>query len=175
MKTKYVAFSLIIIALLLGIFIYLTKQREDFYVNKIIEEQQGICYVDGFCLHEREYTSYYFGGFLVAMLFILSMYLLFFDRSHKVFLKQQEEATLALRKAKERDEFQAYLAGFSEEEQKVLKAVHEQEGIQQSTLRYRINMPKTSLSLVLKSLEERGIIAKKEHGKTNQIFLVRKF
>ncbi|MSR86189.1 hypothetical protein EXS74_02240 [Candidatus Woesearchaeota archaeon] len=77
--------------------------------------------------------------------------------------------------AKQRDEFHAYLAGFSQEEQKVLKAVQEQEGIQLSTLRYRTGISKTSLSLLLKSLEERGIISKKEHGKTNLVFLVRKF
>ena len=90
-------------------------------------------------------------------------------------LQQHKEVASALKEAKEKDVFQAYLAGFSEEEQKVLKAVKEQEGIQQSTLRYRINMPKTSLSLLLKSLEEREIITRKEHGKTNEIFLVRKF
>ncbi len=175
MKTKTIGLILILMTVLFSVFIYLARQREDFYVNKIIEDQGGICYVNGVCLHEREYSAYYFGGALVLFLFGLSLYLLFFDRSQKVLLKQQQEVTHALQEAKHRDEFHAYVAGFSQEEQKILKAVHEQEGIQQSTLRYRTGIAKTSLSLLLKSLEERGIVSKKEHGKTNQVFLVRKF
>ena len=175
MKTKYLGFILILLTLLLSLFIYLAKQREDFYVEQILENQGGVCYVDGVCLHEREYFAYYFGGALVLVLLGLGVYLLFFDHSHKFMLQQQEEVAQVLREAKHRDEFQAYIAGFSEEEQKVLRAVHEQEGIQQSTLRYRTGIAKTSLSLLLKSLEERGVISKKEYGKTNQVFLVRKF
>lgn len=175
MKTKYLGLILILLTILFSIFIFLAKQREDFYVNKIIEDQGGICYVNGICLHDREYSAYYFGGALVFILLGLSIYLLFFDRSQKALIKQQEQVTHALEEAKHRDEFRAYVAGFSEEEQKILNAVHEQEGIQQSTLRYRTGIAKTSLSLLLKSLEERGVITRKEHGKTNQVFLVKKF
>ena len=175
MKTKSIGIVLIFFVLLLSIFVYLAKQREEFYVNKIIEDQGGICYVNGICLHDQEYSAYYFGGALVLGLLALAIYLLFFDRSHKELLQQQKEATDALREVKHRDEFQAYLAGFSQEEQKVLKAIQEQEGIQQSTLRYRTGIAKTSLSLLLKSLEEREIITRKEHGKTNEVFLVKKF
>lgn len=175
MNQRQLGLTLICIGLLLTLFIYLAKEREDIYVNMIIESQGGICYVDGTCLHEREYMAYYFGGLLTAALAILGVYLIFFNKSQELLLQQHKEISSALKEAKEKDEFQAYLAGFSEEEQKVLKAVQEQEGIQQSTLRYRTGIAKTSLSLLLKSLEERGVISKKEYGKTNQVFLVRKF
>ena len=176
MNQKQLGFSLILIGILLTGFIYFAKEREDSYVKQVIDEQGGICYLaDGTCLHEREYTIYYFGGILAAAIVILGVYLIFFNKGQELLLKQHKEIASALTEAKEKDAFQAYLAGFSEEEQKVLNAIREQEGIQQSTLRYRTGIAKTSLSLLLKSLEERGVISKKEHAKTNQVFLIKKF
>ena len=175
MNKKQIGIFLVIIGILLASFLFFAKQREDAYIDQIIQQQGGICYLDGVCLHDQEFTSYFFGAIPIIAIIILGVYLFFFDTTEKQILKQHKEVTSALNEAKSRDEFQAYLAGFVPEEQKVLKAIQEQEGIQQSTLRYRINMSKTSLSLVLKSLEERGIITKKEHGKTNILFLVKKF
>src|SRR3989344_1507523 len=172
---SWVNWLIIVVAFFIGIFLFVTKQQEDIYLDKIIEEQGGVCYVDGICVHDQQFIKYFLGGLLAVVVAFSGAYLLFFDKSQKMLLQQHKEVASALKEAKEKDVFQAYLAGFSEEEQKVLKAVKEQEGIQQSTLRYRINMPKTSLSLLLKSLEEREIITRKEHGKTNEIFLVRKF
>ena len=63
------------------------------------------------------------------------------------------------------------LTGLDEDEKKVLTAVKEQDGISQSTLKYRTDLSKTKLSVILSQLEKKGLIAKVKKGKTNDIFL----
>jgi len=177
MNQKQVGVLLIVIGLLIGGLMFYAKIREDFYIEQIIDMQEGACFLeDGTCLHEdRDFTWYYIGGFLAAAILGLGVYSVSFDKTQKTLLKQHEQVTEALKEAKDKDEWSAYLAGFTPEEQLVLKAVKEQEGIQQATLRYRTGMSKTSLSLLLKSLEDREIITRKESGKTNEVYVRKKF
>lgn len=94
-------------------------------------------------------------------------------------VEQNIRITRALKEAKreerQKDEFTAFLAGFKDEEQTILKAVREQDGITQSTLRFRTGMSKAVLSQFLSSLENRGFISRKPSGKTKQVFLRKKF
>lgn len=176
MNQRLIGIIVIIIGVLLASFVYMAKLQEDKAINQMIKEQ-GSCYLpDGTCLHEdRSYTIYIFGGVLSLGLIILGIYLVAFDRTQSILAEQNRQVAGALAEAKKKDEFTAYLSGFNEDEQKLIKAVREQEGIKQSTLRYRIGMSKTSLSLMLKDLEHRGIISRKESGKTNEIFLRKRF
>ena len=180
MNTKYVGFIIILAGILVGIFTVMMYLREDKLINEFVMEQ-GTCYLaDGTCLHEdRNYIPYIFGLVVTVGLLTLGIYLLLLDKTQQMIQEQHREISTALKEAKtqekQKDEFKAYLSAFSEDEQKVLLAIREQDGIQQSTLRYRTGMSKTSLSLMLKAFEKKGIITKKEAGKTNKIFLRKKF
>ncbi|MEM4245229.1 MAG: hypothetical protein QXR60_03430 [Candidatus Nanoarchaeia archaeon] len=94
-------------------------------------------------------------------------------------MESQEKITTALQKERkdkaEEEKFQALMAGLDEDEKKVIKVVREEEGIQQSTLKYRVGLSKTKLSMVIKSLETKKLITKEEAGKTNKIFLKKPF
>lgn len=179
MNQKQIGVIIIIIGILLVVFTILIKDKNDAQV-KLIVQQTGSCYEpDGTCLHEEAKNQYLFGGVLSAALIILGAYLIFFDKTQKVLAEHQVKVSNALREFKkqegDKERFHAFLAGFSSEQQDVLKAIKEQDGIQQSTLRYRTGISKSSLSLMLAELEQKGIISRKQSGKTNQVFLVKKF
>lgn len=177
MNQKQIGVIIAIIGIFLVIFVYTAKLREDKYMKEIMKQNNGSCFLeDGTCLHaDRTFTLYIIGGALAASMVILGIYLIFFDKTQKVLAEHQLKVSSALKEATKKDEFTAFLSGFTKDEQDVLKAIKEQDGIQQSTLRYRTGISKASLSLMLKSLEERKIITRKESGKTNEVYLRKKF
>jgi uncharacterized membrane protein len=176
MNQKQIGTILIIIGILLGGFVYFAKSREDAAIKLFVQEQ-GSCFLeDGTCLHaSQEISLYIIGWILSAALIVLGGYLIFFDKTQKVLAEHQLKVSSALQEAKKDDKFEAFLAGFPKDEQDILKAIKEQEGIQQATLRFRTGISKTKLSLLLKSLEEREIISRKSSGKTNEVYLRKKF
>jgi hypothetical protein len=176
MNQKMVGIILIAAGILLTLFVFLAKAREDAYIANFVKEN-GSCYTAaGTCLHDQEDWGLYIGGWVLsAALLILGIYILAFDRSDKLMLAHQERIATDLKAAKVSNEWNAFLSGFKPDEQLVLKAVKEQDGIQQSTLRYRTGLSKAGLSLMLKDLEKKGIITRKESGKTNLVFLRKKF
>ena len=176
MQSKKIGFFLIALGIILTVVVFGAKVREDAYIDQIVLAQ-GSCFDDaGECIHDdRDWTLYLVGWILSAALVLLGIYLFFFDKAHVLLKSQHEQLTTELKEAKTKDEFKAFLKGFSAEEQQVLKAIHEQEGIQQSTLRYRTGIPKATLSQIVKNLENRGFLTKKPAGKTNELFLKKEF
>ncbi len=119
------------------------------------------------------------GGAISGILLLFGCYLTFFDKTQKILAEHQIKITSALKSSKKEDrqkeEFNAYLSGFDDEQQKILKIIKEQEGITQSTLRLKTTFSKTKLSLILKLLEDRKIINRKNYKKTKKIYLIQRF
>ncbi len=176
MNQRHIGAIVIIIGVLLGVFVYMAKAREDWYINNIIM-QTGSCFLsDGTCLHaQQSMGTFVFGGALAFGLVLLGIYLIVFDKTQRVLAMQHERVSSALLEAKKDERFNAFLSGFNADEQKVLGAIREQDGILQSTLRYRAGMSKAGLSIMLKSLEERGIVSRKVSGRTNAVYLRKTF
>lgn len=181
MNKRAIAIWVIIAALLMGMLTIFWNAKESSYIDLIIEAQGGSCYIEeGVCLHsDRDYTLVIIGWILSGLILVTGIYLLFFDKTQKALAEQQVKVSTALERAmekeKEKDEFHAFLSGFDEDTQKVLKAVKEQEGIKQSTLRFRTGLSKTGLSLMLNSLEKKGIVSRKVSGKTKEVYIQKKF
>ena len=175
MNQRQIGILVLIIGIIFAIFMFGMKEQADEKVDIILNET-GACFTpEGACLHQENNKIYLFGGIPAVALIILGLYLTFFDKTYQLFLQQQESLNNELVAAKQKDEFKAYLAGFTPEEQSILKAVREQEGIKQNTLRLRVGMSKAMLSILLNSLEKRDILTKKKSGKTNEVYLRKKF
>lgn len=180
MNKKYLAIIIVLFSLVIISFTYYSKIQEDQIINSFIADK-GSCYLDdGTCLHDdRDYTTYIIGYSVGIALLILGFYTYAIDKSEDKLLKHQEDVVKELNKVKEidakKDEFKAFVSGFSKDEQNILKTIHSQEGIKQSTLRFKTALSKTTLSLILKSLEERKIITRKKDGKSNRVYIVNKY
>jgi len=178
MDNKKLGIALIIAALIIvGIFFFIRSEMERLIGIQVANT--GSCYQGQVCSHENANTTTYIGIGLAAFIAALGVFLLFFEKSQKVIMESHEKITTALQKdAKEKieeEKFKVLLAGLDEEEKKVITAVREQEGIQQSTLKYRTGLSKTKLSMVIKGLEAKNLVTKEESGKTNKIHIKKPF
>ncbi|MEK6922016.1 MAG: MarR family transcriptional regulator [Nanoarchaeota archaeon] len=190
MNQKTLGIFLIILGIALaGLFYKIKLDNEKIIQERILEQAEAgtaSCFLeDGTCLHEQKNVTFMIGEGFAVLIFALGLYLLFFDttKETKELVAKQSEQNVQIATAlkqsveeKKKDErFTAFLAGFSDDERKVLEAVHEQDGILQSTLRYRTGLTKTDVSLILKRFEEKGYVTKKPEGNTNKVYLRKVF
>ena len=167
MDNKILGTILIVICVVIGFLIFSFNSQLDEHAEESCEctdMQEG-----GFCPMETQTPwQTYLGIILVSAIAALGIYLIFFEKSQKEIvstLKNQKHIQV------EGEKFDILLKGLTAEEQKVLKAVKEQDGITQQTLRLRTDLHKSKLSIVLDGLEKKGLIARKAKGKTKQVFL----
>jgi len=167
MDNKKLGIILILVCLILGLLIFT-------FDRKLNEQSDSACsceFMDsgGVCpAEDHPHWQTYLAIILLSGIVALGIYLIFFEKS-------QKEIVSTLNRQKQiqtqEEKFEILLKGLNEEEKKIIKAVKEQEGITQQTLKLRVDMHKSKLSIVLDSLEKKGLITRKEKGKTKQIFL----
>lgn len=167
MDNKSLGVILIIVCLILGLIIFVFNQ-------KLNEQSNAGCSCDfmedgGTCPAENHtHWQTYLAIILLSGIIALGVYLIFFEKS-------QKEIISTLNKQKQiqnqEEKFEILLKGLNEEEKKIIKAVKEQDGITQQTLRLRTDMHKSKLSIVLDNLEKKELISRKEKGKTKEVFL----
>ncbi len=169
MNSRKLGLILLIITIILAIILGYLRFELGKSIQRQIDVMGPVCSVRHDieeCPHEKQKElalPTFIGSAFIAGMFILSIYLMFFDK--KKVVKEQVEKD---------DKFDILLSALDDDEKKIIKAVKEQDGILQSTLRIRTDLSKTKLSLVLKGLESKGLVKKVLKGKTNQVFLKKK-
>jgi hypothetical protein len=169
MDNKKLGVILLIIGLVLSITVYMVKLKEDSMIQKVVIDQ-GTCFLDdGTCLHrDRNLVFYIISWIFSAILIALGLYLFLFEKSQKAIINALEnQKHIKLNEEK----FEILLKGLTKGEQNIIKAVKEQDGITQQTLRLRTDLHKSKLSILLDGLEKKELVTRKEKGKTKQVFL----
>ena len=109
---------------------------------------------------------------LISFIAALGIYLLFFSTSEEAILKRlEEEKHMEIGD----DKFQLILRAMDENEQKVIKAIKEQNGITQSTLKYRTDLSKAKVSQILTDFEKKHLVKREAQGKTYAVYLTENF
>ena len=109
---------------------------------------------------------------LISFIGALGFYLLFFSTSEEAILRRlEEEKNMKI----EGDKFELVLKGLDENEKKVIKAIKEQDGITQTTLRYRTDLSKSKVSQILTDFEKKHLINREAKGKTYSVYLMDNF
>ncbi|PIO07353.1 hypothetical protein COU59_03435 [Candidatus Pacearchaeota archaeon CG10_big_fil_rev_8_21_14_0_10_34_12] len=163
MENKKLGIVLIIISLAIG--------GTFLYYNSILSEKSEElgCFNQPGCISiERGLSLSHFAIGIFAFILALGFYLLFFNKTDERIMKKLEDE----KNRKINDErFSWILKALDEYEKKVLKAVKEQNGITQNTLRLRVDMSKAKLSYVLQELEKRNLVKRVKKGKTLEVWL----
>ena len=109
---------------------------------------------------------------LISFIGALGIYLLFFSTSEEAILKRlEEEKKMKIGENK----FELILKAMDENEKNVLKAIKEQEGITQATLKYRADLSKAKVSQILTDFEKKHLIKRELKGKTYAVHLTENF
>ena len=109
---------------------------------------------------------------LISFIGALGIYLLFFSTSEEAIMKRlEEEKNTKI----EQNNFELILKAMDDNEKKVLKAIKEQEGITQSTLKFRTDLSKAKVSQILTDFEKKHLVKREIKGKTYAVYLTENF
>ena len=167
MDNKKLGWILIVICVVLGFLVFM-------FNSALSEHAEGSCECEamisgGTCPMDTGIPwQTYLGIILIAGLAALGIYLVFFERSQTAIITALEDHK---KEQDSEEKFKLLLKGLDADEKKTVKAVKEQDGITQHTLRLRTDLHKSKLSIVLDRLEKKGLVKRVTKGKTKQVFL----
>ena len=152
----------------------LDKERAQAVAKLVSMPQYAACKYDVNTCPQAEDTivPHSAGIGVVILAVLLGLYLIRTETMQEKILAQLEQRHQELGKTDRRTMLLDLLTA---DERKVMEAVLQQPGISQATLRLRADMSKPKLSMLLKALEERGVIIKEKHGRTNTVHLKKEF
>lgn len=166
MENRKLGILIIVISFMFGTLLFFYAKT--LYSNTMEIGCSSANYNDKCDLMESVMSWLHLGFFFFGFMFGLGFYFLFFDRTEKaIFQRLEKEKEIKINDIK----FDILLKALDPFEQAVIKAVREQDGITQNTLRLRTNMSKAKLSYVLQELEKRGLVKRVETGKTLSVHL----
>ncbi len=176
MDSKKLGYLIIAIGVIFIGILIVFKMQIDELANSLMDLSGGACFLEsGKCVHEQNFLPFIIGAAAILFTLGLGIYLILFSKTAESFETAQKSILNKIQTTKSKElkeeKFRILLTGLDEDEKKVITAVKEQDGISQSTLKYRADLSKTKLSMVLSQLEKKGLIAKVKKGKTNDIFL----
>ncbi len=177
MEHRKLGFVIIALTLLLAVVLAVYRvELEKSILSKVISKEGNKCLHEGNICPYEELDNLtlptYIAIAVLVLMFGVGSYFSFFDTSQR---RVEQLVTQLKEEEKQEIKKETALSLLNEDEQKIIKAISDQEGIRQSTLKYRVEMSKTKLSLMLKELEGRGVVYKEEEGKTNRIYLKKGF
>ena len=163
MDNKRVGTLIIIFAVLLGALL--------FTIIKDLQSQEELllCNPSADCVTiSKKLDLTHFATGIITAILTLGIYLIFFNKSEQTLLKHLQEQKS---KQTEEDKISLITKVLDKNEVKVLKAIKEQEGITQYTLRLRTDLSKAKVSQILSSFEKKGIIVREKKGKSMSVHL----
>lgn len=167
MNQKKVGGLLILLSLTLGGILLVIMN--EFYEKNL---ELG-CFQNPACKEvESSLSISHLGIGVLSFILALGFYMVVFNKGEEEVLKRLEEEK---NKQVQKDKFSIMLKMLNANEQTVLRAIKEQDGITQSTLVFRTGLSRSMVSEILKSFEAKNIIKKKKTGKTYSLHILEVF
>lgn len=175
---KILGFTVVIATILLVIFTLRYTQSLEEQRNATVQQlmsmpQYAECKYDQTTCPQAEQTIVMpdITGLLLAFLgIILGVYLIRSDSLQRGIVQQLEERKAGIAQEERKDIIMSIL---TKDEQTVVRSVMEQPGITQATLNLRTDFSKAKLSSLIKELEERNVLTRKQKGRTKTVHLKR--
>ena len=177
MEHQKVGFVIIAFTVLLAVVLSVYRvELEKSILSKVISKEGSQCLHEGNICPYEELDSLtlptYLAIAVLVLMFGIGVYFSFFDKSQE---RVNQLATQLKEKEKQEIKKETAFSVLNKDEQRIVKAIAEQDGIPQTTLKYRVGMSKTKLSLMLKELDKRGMISKKKREKLIAFILKKDF